>query len=213
MFGAALLGLFSSVSTHAGQMFVIDKVILNVFAEPRQDSGKVASLESGDLVEVMEAQDSYAHVRLPDGREGWTRASYLTEKPPAIVRLRELQSTQSGAIPELSAGLAKQVADLQKQNAVLSDELSQAKESAAAATKIAAAEKEKLSAALPTQAERVDASRLVAFESASTRDKAPIVQLWSWFAAVLVAGALGFLLGYQTLATRIKRKYGSIRIY
>lgn len=37
--------------------------------------------------------------------------------------------------------------------------------------------------------------------------------MWAWFAATVTAGALGFLLGYQSLATRIKRKYGNIKIY
>lgn len=88
------LAALAFAPVHAEPLFVIDKVLINVYAEPNQDAAKVATLETGDTVEAIEHLDPYVRVSLPNGREGWVRGNYLSKQAPAILRLKELQSGQ-----------------------------------------------------------------------------------------------------------------------
>lgn len=193
---------------HAEPMFVIDKVVINVYAEPNQDASKVATLETGDTVEAIDQLEPYIQVRLPNGKEGWVRANYLSKQAPAILRLKELQSGQPPA-PAPQQGpppqLVEELEALKKQRAVLEGEVARLHQEAASR------------AALPPAPAKVVKSEPVQqiAPPVPTTVTPPAVRnrMWAWFAATVSAGALGFLLGYQTLATRIKRKYGNIKIY
>lgn len=208
----ALLALVSLGPAHAEQMFVIDKVLLNVYVEPNQDSGRVATLETGDIVEAIDELEPYVRVRLPDGREGWVRANYLTKQAPAILRLKELQSGQP-APPQPSPQLLQELADLKQQNAALQGDVAQLKQEAAAKPAPAPAPVEVAKEApAPVEAAK-PAPAAQAVPAVPAAVDRPAARLWAWVAAVVVAGALGFLLGYQTLATSIKRKYGNIKVY
>src|SRR6185436_13516908 len=60
------------------QLFVSDKLVLNVYSEPDQSGSRVASIETGDAVDELERDQGFVHIRLGDGREGWVGANYLT---------------------------------------------------------------------------------------------------------------------------------------
>src|SRR5262245_46244170 len=73
------------------KLFVSDKLVLNVYAEPDQGSERVANLQTGDSVDEIERAEHFVRVRLENGREGWVGVNYLTTDIPAAARLRELQ--------------------------------------------------------------------------------------------------------------------------
>src|SRR5689334_23309028 len=79
------------------RLFVSDKLVLNVYAEPDQGSSRIATIETGDAVDELERAENFIRVRLHDGREGWVGSSYLTSDAPAAVQLRELQRQQKSA--------------------------------------------------------------------------------------------------------------------
>jgi SH3 domain protein len=194
-----MLAVTSTV--HADPLYVSDKLVVNVYAEADQESSKVATLDSGDAVESIEKVDVYTHVRLTDNREGWIKSSYLTAQVPAVVRLKELEKERSAGSPAPAlAKLNDELKQVKERNAVLQTELAAAKQLAQAPAPAPVA------IASPPQ-KRAETEHAV---NERVPERYPIT--WIAAAAFLI-GAIGFALGYQTLARKIRRKYGSVRIY
>jgi hypothetical protein len=194
-FGA--LAALAMTAAQAEPMYVSDKLVVNVYAEADQESSKVTTLDSGDAVEVIEKLDAYSHVRLADDREGWIKSSYLTSLAPAIVRLRELEKEQPASAPAPSAQLVDELKQLKEQNSTLQAELAAAKLPAPT-----------VAIAAPPPQGRVDSAQGTDAPTSSWRH--PL----GWGGSfALLGGVIGFALGYQALARRIRRKYGSVKIY
>lgn len=209
----ATLTALAFAPAHAEPMFVIDKVLINVYAEPNQDAARVTTLETGDTVDAVDQLDPYVRVRLPDGREGWVRGNYLSKQAPAILRLKELQSGQPPASPQgPSPQLIKELEELKKQRAALESEVARMRREEVAQLRQDAGSKPVPPPAAAEAAKPKPAQKAAPTPMTDTQ-AAVRSRMWAWFAATVTAGALGFLLGYQTLATRIKRKYGNIKIY
>jgi SH3-like domain-containing protein len=198
---AGLLATLLMAAAQAEPMYISDKLVVNVYTEADQESSKLTTLDSGDAVEVLETAEVFAHVRLPDSREGWIKSSYLSNQVPAIVRLKELEKTRSAASAAPSAQLVEELKQLKEQNVALQAELSAAK---APATKS------------PSPAARTETTSQSAPAHSELHVDSPPSSLHSvsWGAGfALIGGLSGFALGYQALARRIRRKYGSVKIY
>jgi SH3 domain protein len=198
----AIITACAHAAAHADTLYISDKLVVSAYAEASQESTKVATLDSGDAVEAMEKGDGYTHVRLSDNREGWIKSSYLSSQVPAIVRLKELEKERGGSASP-NAALTEEIKQLKDRNSSLQSEVDALKQ---AATQTVAAP---VAAVMPASQGRLEGEQ-------STREEESFswLQHASWSAAVLVAGgAIGFLLGYQALARRIRRKYGSVKIY
>ena len=50
---------------------------------------RVGQVKSGDKLELIEREGEEAHVRLPSGKEGWVKGSYLSTEEPLANRLSE----------------------------------------------------------------------------------------------------------------------------
>ena len=187
------------------RLFVDDKLVLNVYAEAGQAGERVASIETGDAVDELERMDGSIRVRLDDGREGWVGANYLTTEPTAAVRLRELQREQKASAAAVDKKSVEEIARLRKQNAALEGEVKQLQATLAAAPAPAA------------EAETIEDE----FGNAEHQTQpAPVNEpgndsraLWIGLLAALIAGAGGFAAGHQTLARRIRKKFGGLKIY
>src|SRR3977135_4472511 len=60
------------------------------WAVPAGRAGEhVAQVKSGDQLELLEREGDEAHVRLPNGSEGWIKASYVSSEQPMQHRLAE----------------------------------------------------------------------------------------------------------------------------
>jgi SH3 domain protein len=189
-------------AAHADPLYVSDKLVVNVYAEADPESGKVTTLDSGDAVESIEKLDAYTHVRLADNREGWIKSSYLTVQVPAVVRLKELEKERGASTPAPAlAQLNDDLKRVKERNAVLQAEL-------AAAKQLAQSPAPAPVAIAPSPQTRAETEHVV-------HDQAPDERYpGTWIAAAaFLFGAIGFTLGYQTLARKIRRKYGSVRIY
>jgi hypothetical protein len=205
--------ILAAGAAHAEQLYIIDKLVVGVYPQVENEEGKLANLETGDAVEALERLDRHVRVRLTDGREGWVRASYLTPQPPAIVRLKELQAnSETPTAP--SPQLTQELAQLKERNTALLREVDTLKQSAANI----AAEQAKLPAQTLTSATQPEPAPMrerttiapPVYDDAKYDEPAPA--LWMWAAVVAATTGLGFLLGYQTFARRIRQKYGNVRI-
>jgi SH3 domain protein len=182
------------------RLFVSDKLVLNVYEQPDQGGSRVATLETGDSVDELARENSFVHVRLPDGREGWVGASYLTTDAPAAVRLRELQQGQRSAVQGAEKKAAEEIARLKKESAALQAELNQLKASATV--------DDATSEPSTPQPAETQSAQLASVAGTEGRGG-----LWWWSLGVVLALGVGFLAGYQSLASRIRKKFGGLKVY
>jgi uncharacterized protein YgiM (DUF1202 family) len=200
MRGAALAPVLAAASlvfavsrVCAETAYVSDQLVLNVYTEQNQQGERLATLHSGARVETLATSADFTQVRLPDGTTGWVKSSYLTTDEPAAVRLKQLQEEldrSRATTPALAEAAAK--SELERRERELADKQAQLAEKqaeldAAVATRVPGA-------AAPPPAPHAHGTGL-------------------WLGAAVAAGALGFWGGYATLARRVRRKFGGLKVY
>src|SRR5262249_40248247 len=89
---AAGLALLARPGRAAESLYVVEQVTVSVNGNPDGSGERVASLKSGDRVELVERSGEQVHVRLADGREGWLRAVYLSGDAPLRPRLAQSEA-------------------------------------------------------------------------------------------------------------------------
>jgi Bacterial SH3 domain len=77
--------IFSNAQAEA--LYVIDQLIVGVSSTADESGERIATIHSGDRVQVLERRDAYAHVRLSSGTDGWVKASYLSPELPLQQKL------------------------------------------------------------------------------------------------------------------------------
>jgi SH3 domain protein len=80
-----------SASVNAESMYVTDKMKITFRTGPGNDRKIISLLDSGQEVEVVEPQGDWARVMLPDGKEGWVLARYLSDKTPCRIEIESLR--------------------------------------------------------------------------------------------------------------------------
>jgi hypothetical protein len=182
--------LTTSPALHAESLYVIEQLVVAVASAPDASGERVATLKSGDRVELLERAGEQAHVRLAGGREGWVRASYLTAEEPLRVRLAQRDA----------------------EVARLGEELSALKAQRAKATPPATATAASVSAGAGAGSAAEDAGAPAAALFNASEERPHTV--WPWtLATALVGFGLGFGVGALMLDRHIRRKYGGLRIY
>ena len=180
---AAALALAALAAGAAESLYVVEQVVVSLNANPDGSGERIATLKSGDRVELIERSGEAVHVRLADGREGWLRALYLSGDAPLRPRL-----TQSEAeVTRLKAEVSRLEAQL-----AAAASLKAAAPAATPAEEPAPAAQAPLIGAAPEEARRV--------------------WPWA-LGGALVGLLGGFALGWRALDRSIRRKYGGLRIY
>jgi hypothetical protein len=182
---ASLVSAVSRVS--AATAYVSDQLVLNVYAEQNQQGQRLATLHSGARVETLATSADYTQVRLPEGVTGWVKSSYLTTDEPAAVRVKQLEEEldrSRATTPALAEAAAK-------------------------------GEMERLERELAAKQAALDAAVAVRVPSPGAEPPArPHTHgALLGFAIGVVAAGLGFWAGYVTLARRVRRKFGGLKVY
>jgi len=203
---AALFLALLAANGRAAPAYVTDELVLGVYAEQSTQGQRLATLHSGASVETLSVSGESTQVRLPDGRTGWVKTTYLTSREPAIVRVKQLQDEldrNRATTPALAeAAERSEVARLTRELAALRAESSTpAAASPASPTSAAATASMSESEAVPVGSKSTDDDR--------PRGPHP----WLWVTTVCIALACGFWLGYATLARRIRAKFGGFKVY
>lgn len=213
---------------HAETLYVIEQLVVNVNSTPDASGERVATIKSGEAVEVLERQGDQIHVHLPSGTEGWVRKSYLSAQEPLQHRLNErtaeldkLKQDVARLEGELAAARTRAKGAQTNMSSGASTSPAGAKNPAAAPTASAvnsapAANTTPGSAGdTPSQTNNAE-SDPAAGEPAyfMTPPEAPARPVWHWaLGSFIVALALGYGLGWYMLDRRIRRKFGGLRIY
>ena len=210
--------LAGAPALHAETLYVIEQLVVNVNSAPDATGERVTSIKSGDAVEVLERQGDQIHVHLANGTEGWVRKSYLSEQEPLQHRLNE----RNAEVEKLKQDVARLASEVAAAKTAAHGKPGLAPANAGGAsggtsTLPAAASPALASQAGPAAHSEDDAT---APEPAHeppyfmTPPDAPARPVWHWaFGSFIVALGLGYVLGWQMLDRRIRRKYGGLRIY
>ena len=204
-FQAALLPvlMLAAGSVRAATAFVSDELVLGVYAEQNGQGQRLATLHSGASVDTLSVNGEYTQVRLADGTTGWVKTIYLTAVVPATVRVKQLEEEldrSRATTPALAEAAARSEVEQLKR------ELSSTQAALDAATQLATP-----TAAAPGApmlgAAAAPAGVLAGIAAAAAK------RPWMAVLPLLAALGCGFWLGYATLARRIKRKFGGLKVY
>jgi hypothetical protein len=182
------------------RLFVSDKLVLNVYSEPEQAGSRVGTIETGDAVDELERGEGFVRIRLSDGREGWVGTNYLTTDAPAAVQLRDLQRQQKSTTQAMDKKAAEEIARLKKESESLQAQLKELKAAAA-------------SAPAPDDDGVLEGASPVPRELAAVAPASGGGSTWRWLLTVVLAAGLAYAAGYQSLARRIRKKFGGLRVY
>jgi hypothetical protein len=226
MAAALLAAGVAAGNARAETQYVIEQLIVTVNSAPDAGGERVASVKSGDALEVLERVGDVVHVRLANGKDGWIGARYLSSDQPLRPRLTQREA---------------EVAQLKEQVSHLQSELAAARAPGGAAAPAAASSVAgsaagpvagAANAATPASAADTANSANAAGGAAAAADSAtegaapaagPLFtgagddtppRLWPWALGIALAGLLvGFALGALVLDRYIRRRYGGLRIY
>lgn len=192
---AVILAILVPDVATAETAYVTDNLRLGIHQAPDTSDRAFRSLESGQELEILSRDRNYANVRLPDGVEGYVKATYLVfDKPAKLI-----------------------VAETEQANAALRKQLEDTKAAfAAPASTIASLEQQLATTKAAADASAAQVSELTAEVDAlrgrQSRFKYSMPITW-------VAGAMfvcllgGFLGGLWWVDRTSRRRHGGIRIY
>jgi hypothetical protein len=188
----------------AATAYVSDELVLGVYSEQNNQGQRLTTLHSGAAVDTLSVNGEFTQVRLGDGTIGWVKSAYLTTREPAAARVKQLEDEldrSRATTPALAEAAARsEVAQLQRALADKQSELDAARQELAPPA---------ASAGTATPAGGVS-------QGAARGGVSPaIAPIHPWMAAgaVLATLAIGFWSGYLTLARRVRRKFGGIKVY
>jgi hypothetical protein len=194
----AALALAAAVPlARAETAYVIEQLVVGVNSASDDTGERIASIKSGDKVELIERVEEQAHIRLPSGTEGWVKASYLSSDPPLQQRL----DARTQEVTKLKAEVTR-----------LESELKAVRLAATTAPPPAPTP-----APAPVADANPGAAPAPGNRNSSMFKTEPRLKTgppWSWIGGVGgVSLLLGFVLGWRMLDRRIRAKYGGLRIY
>jgi SH3 domain protein len=205
-------------AARAEQVYVIEQLVVAVASEPGQGAGeRVGQVKSGDKLELIERQGDEAHVRLPNGKDGWVKASYVSEEEPLTHRLSErtaevdkLKQDVSRLESELATARAARIPAPTSPTTPAEPPTSRPTSTSARTQVSPANNTPDPSPSTASMSEAQPGREAVFLRSPDQTSQTP----WEWVlgtsAVMLLAG---FMLGWRTLDRRIRRKYGGLRIY
>ena len=199
---ALLLALLAARGATGATAYVSDELVLGVYAEENSQGQRLATLHSGARVETLAQNGDFTQVRLSDGTTGWVRSAFLITKEPAVVRVKQLEEELDrtrATTPALAEAAARsEVERLKQELASKQSELEAARSGGVATPGVAT----------PGVATPAPAPAPPALSQTT-------VSRWAAMAGIAAAIALGcgFWLGYATLARRIRRKFGGLKVY
>ncbi len=207
-----LLVLAAAPAAHAETLYVIEQLVVNVNSAPDASSERVATIKSGEGVEVLEKQGEQVHIRLANGTQGWVRKSYLSADEPLQHQLNE----RTSEIEKLKQDVARLQGELTAARTMPRGKPAPAQPNTSSAAAESTATPEPESGESDHRTHPASAGDPATPEPSyfMTPPEAPARPVWHWaLGSFVVALALGFVLGWQVLDRRIRRKYGGLRIY
>lgn len=93
--------LFAPCAALAETAYVTDRLQLGMHRAPDTSDRAFRTLDSGQEMEVLSRNPSYAQVRLPDGTVGYVKAAFIVNEPPATLIVEETRAENQRLAAEL----------------------------------------------------------------------------------------------------------------
>jgi hypothetical protein len=195
-------------------IYVIEQLVVGVTSAPGTDGERIGQVKSGDKLELIEREGDEAHVRLPNGKEGWIKASYLSLEEPLQHRLTE-RTAEVERLKQEGEKLKQDKGRLESELAAARVAHNVGSAPAPAPARTTVAPNSPTQIVPPAVAEALSGGSTPIRETVFLRSPErpgqtpwPLV-LGTSFVMLLA----GFVLGWKTLDRRIRQKYGGLRIY
>ena len=121
IFVGIILIVFSGTA-YAETMYVKDVLRLPLRTGQSTEYKIIAVIESGLQVEVLQVQEEWTQVRLPNEKEGWVQSRYLTAVPTSKIKLEQLEVKHKNLSAQ-AASLLEENSNLKREKQKLSAEL------------------------------------------------------------------------------------------
>lgn len=112
--------LLTGTIAQAGNMYVTDRIVLDMYEEDSTISPVIKQVPTGTPMTVLEVNGPYAKVRLKDGTTGWVENGFLTDEKPIQNLYTELMGKYKKLQKQLEAGGGEQP-DLEELKAAARD--------------------------------------------------------------------------------------------
>lgn len=178
---AILLG--SSMNAWAKSVYVNDQLRVGVRPEASQVVAPIGVVLTGMKLEVLQRKNSFIRIRTEKGLEGWIKDIYVTDKIPAILRLKDIEKQQK-ASKETMNDVEKTKLALEEANAILNSKIDVLK-------------------AQRAELQRANAVQIV---SNAASGKGSII-LW-----LIFCSAIGFAAGYFWHRHQSMKRLGGLRL-
>jgi hypothetical protein len=195
-------------------IYVIEQLVVSVTSAPGTDGERIGQVKSGDKLELIEREGDEAHVRLPNGKEGWIKASYLSLEEPLQHRLAA-RTAEVERLKQEGEKLKQDIGRLESELAAARVAHNVGSSPAPAPARATAAPNSPTEAVPPAVADALSGGstpirETVFLRSPDTPGQTPWPLVLGTSFVMLLAG---FVLGWKTLDRRIRQKYGGLRIY
>jgi SH3 domain protein len=175
--------------------YVTDNLRLGIHQAEDTSDRAFRMLESGQQMEVLYRDGSYAAVQLPDGVQGFVKANYLVTEKPAKLILAETFAERDALLAELNA-------------------TKEALAEPAAAIAALESERDELGAKLESAQSQIVGLTQQNEDLGGLQERYKGSLPLSWVAGALpVMLIVGFLLGMWWVDHRMRKRHGGIRIY
>jgi len=189
-----ILGLLP-LSALGQTAYVTDNLRLGLY-EAEDTSGRpTRMLESGQAMEILSRDRNYANVQLPDGSEGWVKATYLVEIKPAKLIVAEITAERDALLTELADTKQAFAAPAATIDSLKKDVMSFETQLAEVSAEVSALEEENAS-----------------IRGLKDQYKGSLPLRWVAI-AIAVCLVAGFLLGMWWVDRQNRKRHGGIRIY
>ena len=103
-FIAFLLLSILAFSALAKEQYVIDVLYITLRAGQGDEFQVLRSMKSGTRLEVLEVSETgYSLVRTEKGEEGWAKSKYLSDEPPSVIQVEQLQAKNDALVADNEA--------------------------------------------------------------------------------------------------------------
>ena len=114
--------LLAPFQVMAKSVYVNDQLRVGVRPEPSQVVAPIGVVLTGMKLEVLAKKDIFIKIRTKDGLEGWIKNIYVTDKTPAILRLKDMNRKYQEVQKQLD-DIEKTRAALEEANSILNDKI------------------------------------------------------------------------------------------
>lgn len=228
---ALLLSQSLWVQALAEPAYISERLYLGLYAVPDSTTEPIKTLASGTPVEVMQRLGEYVQLQLKDGTEGWARAEFVSQEPPAKTLVKELTTERDRLRQQLETvsnnsrekGLQQQLAKANQKIAELNEELtnrqankdSSAVQAQAAQQQVIDELKTQLTQSEQTAAQlQTEVTELKNAGLAMQASQPDILIRVVWMLVAMSASlSMGVYIGIRWLSGRVRRRFNGLKVW